>query len=211
MYSYLLSTFYSASTNKRTDEYGGSFENRTRFIIEVAKAVRAVWPENKPLWVRISCSDYTNPDVMGESPEGWDIYQSIRLAKELKKVGVDTIDCSSGGIVSGVKYPAAPMYQVQFADAIRKEAGISTAAVGLIIDGEDAEDILQKERADFILVGREYLRNSAWALGAAQSLDVEITWPQQYSWAVKKARRHNTKKAQENGNSKVEEPLKTLP
>jgi 2,4-dienoyl-CoA reductase-like NADH-dependent reductase (Old Yellow Enzyme family) len=207
----LLSTFYSASTNKRTDEYGGSFENRIRFILEVTEAVRAVWPKTKPFWVRLSCSDYTNPEIMGESPEGWDIHQTIRLAKELKKLGVDTIDCSSGGIVNGVKYPAAPMYQVQFAEAIRKEADIATAAVGLIIDGEDAEDILQKERADFILVGREYLRNSAWALGAAQSLDVEISWPQQYSWAVKKARRRNTQKVQENGGSKIAEPLQTLP
>lgn len=195
-YSYLISTFYSASSNKRTDEYGGSFENRIRFALEVTEAVRAVWPETKPLWVRLSCSDYTNPDPMGENPDGWDIQQSIKLARELKKLGVDTIDCSSGGIVQGVKYPAAPMYQVQFAEAIKREANIATAAVGLIIEGEDAEEILQKGKADFILAGREFLRNSAFTLAAAQSLNVDIRWPQQYSWAVKKARRHNTQKVE---------------
>ncbi|KAI9483732.1 MAG: hypothetical protein EXX96DRAFT_479531 [Benjaminiella poitrasii] len=193
-HGYLISTFYSASSNKRTDEYGGSFENRIRFPLEVVKAVRAVWPENKPLWVRISCSDYSNSEPMGESPEGWDIYQSIRLAKEFKKLGVDVVDCSSGGIIRGVKYPAAPMYQVQFAEAIKREADIATAAVGLIIDGEDAEEILQQNKADYILAGREFLRNSAFVLVAAQALNVDINWPQQYSWAVKKARRHNVTK-----------------
>ncbi|KAI7904205.1 uncharacterized protein BX663DRAFT_504299 [Cokeromyces recurvatus] len=193
-HGYLLSTFYSGSSNKRTDEYGGSFENRIRFLLETTKAVRAVWPESKPLWVRISCSDYTNPEPMGENPDGWDIYQSIRLAKELKKLGVDVIDCSSGGIMKDVKYPNTPMFQVQFAEAIKREAQIATAAVGFIVEGEDAEKILQKNKADYILAGREFLRDSAYVLVAAQALNVEITWPKQYSWAVKKARRKNTTK-----------------
>ncbi|KAI8971830.1 hypothetical protein BDF20DRAFT_907407 [Mycotypha africana] len=193
-HGYLISTFYSAASNKRTDEYGGSFENRIRFLLETIEAIRAVWPRSKSLWVRISCSDYTNPDSLGESPEGWDIYQSVKLAKELKKLGVDVIDCSSGGIINNVKYPVEKMYQVKFAEKIKREAGIDTAAVGMIVEGEDAEDILQKGKADFILVAREFLRNSAFVLDAAQSLNVDITWPQQYSWAVKKARRRNTEK-----------------
>jgi 2,4-dienoyl-CoA reductase-like NADH-dependent reductase (Old Yellow Enzyme family) len=131
---------------------------------------------------------------MGQDPNGWDIYQSIKLSKEFKKLGVDVVDCSSGGNMPGVRYPSANLYQVQFAEAIRKEAEIQTAAVGLIVEGEDAEKILQKGQADFILVAREFLRNSAFVLVAAQALNVDITWPQQYSWAVKKARRHNTQK-----------------
>lgn len=131
---------------------------------------------------------------MGHDPNGWDIHQSIELAKKLKSLGVDTVDCSSGGNVQGVKYPAQPMYQVQFSDAIRREAQIATATVGLIVEGEDAEKILDSGKADFVLVAREFLRNSAFVLCAAQSLGVDIRWPQQYSWAVKKARRHNTKK-----------------
>ncbi|CAO3617248.1 unnamed protein product [Mucor hiemalis] len=193
-HGYLIGNFLSGNSNKRTDEYGGSFENRSRFALEIVSAVRAVWPQTKPLWVRISCSDYANPEPMGSDPDGWDIHQSIRLAKEFKKLGVDLIDCSSGGNLSGVKYPSTPMYQVQFAEAIRRDAEIATAAVGLIVEGKDAEDIVANGKADFVLVGREFLRDSAFVLSAAQSLDVEINWPNQYSWAVKKARRHNTAK-----------------
>lgn len=127
---------------------------------------------------------------MGLDPNGWDIQQAIQLAKEFKKLGVDLVDCSSGGITKGVKYPANPMYQVQFAEAVRREAQIPTAAVGLILEGEDAENILEKEQADYILVGREFLRDSAFVLASAQALDVNINWPNQYSWAVKKARRN---------------------
>lgn len=194
----MIGNFLSGNSNKRTDEYGGSFENRSRFALEVVEAVRAVWPQTKPLWVRISCTDYTNPDPMGSDPNGWDIEQSIRLSKEFKRLGVDTIDCSSGANVQGVKYPTAPMYQVQFAEAIRHQAQIATAAVGLIVEGKDAEDILQKDKADFVLVAREFLRDSAFAMVSAQSLGVEINWPNQYSWAVKKARRHNTSKSDAN-------------
>ncbi|KAI8982404.1 hypothetical protein BDF20DRAFT_905861 [Mycotypha africana] len=192
-HGYLISTFYSASSNQRTDKYGGSFENRIRLLLEIVQSVKKVWPDDKPLWVRLSCSDYTNPDPMGESPEGWDIYQSVELAKKLKSLGVDLIDCSSGGIIKGVRYPTEKMYQVQFAAKIKRDAGIDTAAVGLIVEGRDAEDILQKNEADYILAGREFLRNSAFVLVAAQALNVEITWPQQYSWAVKKARRQDVK------------------
>jgi len=207
----LISTFLSGSSNNRTDEYGGSFENRSRFALEVVAAVRAVWPQSKPFWVRLSCTEYSNPDLMGENANGWDIYQTIRLAKELKKLGVDAIDCSSGGIIQGVQYPKGiPMYQVQFADAIKKEAEIATAAVGLINEGEDAESILQDGKADFVLVGREFLRDSAFVLVAAQSLNLEINWPQQYSWAVKKARRQNTSKTSTE-NKTNSEPMATLP
>lgn len=196
-YRYLIGSFLSGHSNKRTDDYGGSFENRTRFAREVIQAVRDVWPQSKPLWVRISCTDYVNPEPMGLDPNGWDIQQSIALAKEFKKLGVDVVDCSSGGNMKGVKYPALPMYQVQFSDAIRREAEIATAAVGLIVEGNDAEKILAQDKADFILVGRGFLRDSAFVLTAAQSLNIDITWPNQYSWAVKKARRQNTHTAQE--------------
>ncbi|CAO3626198.1 unnamed protein product [Mucor fragilis] len=205
-HGYLISTFLSGSSNKRTDEYGGSFENRSRFALEVVAAVRKVW-QNKPLWVRISCTEYSNPEPMGEDPTGWDIFQAIKLAKEFKKLGVDIVDCSSGGIVQGVKYPRGiPMYQVQFADAVKKEADIATAAVGLIVEGEEAENILQDGKADFILAGREFLRDSAFVLVAAQALNVPINWPQQYSWAVKS--RRNTSKTAANNNI---ESMTTIP
>jgi 2,4-dienoyl-CoA reductase-like NADH-dependent reductase (Old Yellow Enzyme family) len=192
----LIHSFLSGNSNKRDDDYGGSFENRIRFCLEIVQAVRAVWPEHKPLWLRISCTDYVNPDVLGEDPSGWDIIQSVALAKEVKKLGVDLIDCSSGGNVQGVKYPAKPMYQAVFADAIRREAEISTAAVGLIVEGEDAEKILEDGKADFILVAREFLRDSSFVLRSAQALNLDINWPKQYSWAVKKACRHNTFKTE---------------
>ncbi|GAA5804951.1 hypothetical protein EDC94DRAFT_349231 [Helicostylum pulchrum] len=196
-HGYLISSFLSGNSNKRTDEYGGSFENRARFPLEVVQAVRNVWPSTKALWIRISCAEYVNPEPMGLDPKGWDIQQSIQLAKEFKKLGVDLIDCSSGGNIKGVKYPANPMYQVQFSEVIRCEAEITTAAVGLIVEGEDAEGILEKEQADFILVGREFLRDSAFVLASAQNLNIDINWPNQYSWAVKKARRNNTRKGTE--------------
>ncbi|KAF7722739.1 hypothetical protein EC973_002723 [Apophysomyces ossiformis] len=193
--------FLSGNTNKRTDEYGGSLENRLRFPLEVAKAVREAWPENKPLWVRFSSTDYKNPDPMGHDEDGWDIYQAIEYAKELKKIGVDVIDCSSGGNLPRVKYPAVPMYQVQFADAVKREVQIQTGAVGLILDGEDAENILKEDKADYILIGRSFLSNSEWAIAAGQELGGVIRWPKQYSWAVNKARRNKDKKTD----------IKTLP
>ncbi|KAG1522875.1 hypothetical protein G6F52_005487 [Rhizopus delemar] len=182
-HGYLLHNFYSGNSNRRTDEYGGSFENRIRFLLEVVQAVRQVWPVQKPLWVRISAADYTNPEPMGSDPDGWSIDQSIELAKALKQLGVDLVDCSSGGNVKGVKYPSQPLYQVPFAEAIRREAGLATAAVGLITEGEEAEAIIKEGKADMVLVAREFLRNSAFALCAAQSLNIDIQWPKQYSWA----------------------------
>ncbi|KAG1142383.1 hypothetical protein G6F37_007656 [Rhizopus arrhizus] len=184
-HGYLLHNFYSGNSNRRTDEYGGSFENRIRFLLEVVQAVRQVWPAQKPLWVRISAADYTNPEPMGSDPDGWSIDQSIELAKALKQLGVDLVDCSSGGNVKGVKYPSQPLYQVPFAEAIRREAGLATAAVGLITEGEEAEAIIKEGKADMVLVAREFLRNSAFALCAAQSLNIDIQWPKQYSWAAK--------------------------
>ncbi|KAF7720434.1 hypothetical protein EC973_008940, partial [Apophysomyces ossiformis] len=200
-HGYLLHSFLSGNSNKRTDEYGGSLENRLRFPLEVAKAVREAWPEHKPLWVRFSSTDYKNPEPMGHDEDGWDIYQAIEYAKELKKIGVDVIDCSSGGNLPRVRYPAAPMYQVQFADAVKREVQIQTGAVGLILDGEDAENILKQEKADYILIGRSFLSNSEWAIAAGQELGGVVRWPKQYSWAVNKARRTKDKKTD----------IKTLP
>ncbi|CAO3663298.1 unnamed protein product [Rhizopus stolonifer] len=193
-HGYLIHNFYSGNSNHRTDEYGGSFENRIRFLLEVVQAVRPVWPDRKPLWVRISAADYTNPEPMGSDPEGWSIDQSVELAKILKTLGVDVVDASSGGNVHGVRYPNQPLYQVPFAEAIRREAKVATAAVGLITEGDEAETIIKEGKADVVLVAREFLRNTAFALCAAQSLNVDIQWPKQCSWAVKKARRHQTKK-----------------
>jgi 2,4-dienoyl-CoA reductase-like NADH-dependent reductase (Old Yellow Enzyme family) len=195
-HGYLISSFLSGNSNKRTDEYGGSFENRIRFPLEVVRAVRAVWPAEKPLWIRISCAEYVNPEPLGRDPEGWDIYQSIELAKRFKEEGVDLIDSSSGGNINGVKYPSEPMYQAQFAEMIKKKANIQTAAVGLIRNGNDAEKVLENNWADFTLVGREFLRNSAFVQHAAQDLEIDAHWPKQYSWAVNKARRHNKEKIQ---------------
>jgi 2,4-dienoyl-CoA reductase-like NADH-dependent reductase (Old Yellow Enzyme family) len=128
---------------------------------------------------------------MGVNPNGWDIQQSIQLAQKLKSLGVDVIDCSSGGIVPDVKYPKQHMFQIPYAEAIRRDAAIATAAVGSILEGADAEDILQTGKADFILVGRGFLRNSAWAMEAALDLGLQVVWPHQYAWAVQKARKRN--------------------
>jgi 2,4-dienoyl-CoA reductase-like NADH-dependent reductase (Old Yellow Enzyme family) len=193
-HGYLISSFLSGNSNKRTDEYGGSFENRIRLALEVVRAVRAVWPAEKPFWVRISCAEYVNPEPLGRDPEGWDIYQSIELAKRFKEEGVDLIDSSSGGNINGVKYPTEPLYQAQFAEMIKKEANIQTAAVGLIRSGYDGEKVL--EGADIALVAREFLRNSSFVQHAAQDLEIDAHWPKQYSWAVNKARRHNKEKIQ---------------
>ncbi|KAG0170552.1 hypothetical protein DFQ28_001962 [Apophysomyces sp. BC1034] len=193
-HGHLLHSFLSGNSNRRTDEYGGSLQNRLRFPLEVAKAVREAWPAHKSLWVRFSSTDYKSPDPMGRDEDGWDIYQAIEYSKELKKIGVDVIDCSSGGNLPHVKYPAVPMYQVQFSDAVKREVQIQTAAVGLILDGEDAEKILEENKADYILVGRSFLSSSQWAIAAGQQLGGVIRWPKQYSWAVNKTRLSNNAK-----------------
>ena len=170
-HGYLLQEFLSPISNHRTDEYGGSFENRTRMLIMVTMAVREVWPEGNPLFVRISSTDWTEG--------GWSLEESIRLAYLLREAGADLIDCSSGGNVHNAKIPAAPGYQAPFAEAVRK-TGIMTGAVGLITSPKQAEEILREGQADLILLGRELLRNPYFPLQAARELGDETQWPNQY-------------------------------
>ena len=161
-HGYLAHEFLSPLANQRTDKYGGSFENRIRFALETTRAVRTVWPERLPLTVRLSCTDWV--------PDGWDIEQSIELSRRLKAEGVDLIDCSSGAIVPDVKIPAGPGFQVPFAERIRKEAGIATAAVGFITEPKQADDIVHTGQADLVLLARELLRDPYWPAHAARAL-----------------------------------------
>jgi len=173
-HGYLLQEFLSPLSNNRTDEYGGSFENRTRLLIEVVKNVRSVWPSENPLFVRISSSEWTEG--------GWSVEDSVKLAPLLKDLDVDLIDCSSGGNVYNAQIPARPGYQVPFSEAVRK-TGIMTGAVGLITGTRQAEAILVEEKADLIFLGRELLRNPYFPLNAAKELGAEIPWPEQYTRA----------------------------
>jgi len=171
-HGYLLHEFLSPLSNRRTDCYGGSFDNRTRFPRQVVHAVRENWPASFPLFVRISASDWTEG--------GWTIEDSVCLAKQLGPFGVDLIDCSSGGIVPGVSIPAAPGYQVPFAEKVRREGGIATAAVGMITEPEQADGIIRGGQADMVLVARELLRDPYWPLRAADQLHEDGPWPKQY-------------------------------
>jgi len=171
-HGYLLHEFLSPLVNKRQDDYGGSLENRLRFPLRVARAVRDAWPTELPLFVRISATDW----VEG----GWDISQSIALARQLKELGVDLIDCSSGFAVPNEPVPFGPGFQVPFAARIRAEAGIASGAVGLITEPAQAEQIVATGQADAVLLGREMLRNPYWPLQAAKALHAEIQWPNQY-------------------------------
>ena len=171
-HGYLLHSFLSPLSNQRTDEYGGSFENRTRALREVAAAIRAVWPERLPLFVRLSATDWMEG--------GWDIDQSVALAQQLKTLGVDLIDCSSGGAVPGATIPVAPGYQVPFAKHIRAKAGIATGAVGMITTPEQADQIIRTGQADIVFLARELLRDPYWPLHAAKRLGADIPWPPQY-------------------------------
>jgi 2,4-dienoyl-CoA reductase-like NADH-dependent reductase (Old Yellow Enzyme family) len=174
-HGYLLHEFLSPLTNKRGDEYGGSLEGRARFPLHVAKAVRDAWPPDLPLFVRISATDW----VEG----GWDLDQSVTLAKWLRDIGVDMIDCSSGGLVPHAKVPVAPGYQVPFAATIRREVNMPTGAVGLITEAHQAEEILQKGEADAIILARALLRDPYWPMHAAKELSVDFPWPAQYARA----------------------------
>lgn len=174
-HGYLLHEFLSPLTNLRTDGYGGSFENRTRALLEVVTAVREVWPERLPLLVRISATDW----VEG----GWDGEQSVELAKMLKPLGVDMIDCSTGGAVPDAKVPTAPGYQVPFADRIRNESGIPTAAVGMITNARQADDIIRTGKADMVFLARQLLREPYWPLHAARELGHKFAAPVQYQRA----------------------------
>lgn len=174
-HGYLLHEFLSPLSNHRTDEYGGSFENRIRFVCEIVQDVRSVWPDEYPLFVRVSASDWTEG--------GWTIDDSVQLSVQLKQLGVDLIDCSSGGNVQKAAIPVGPGYQVLFADQIRRETGLPTGAVGLITTPEQAEAILANKQADLILLAREFLRDPYFPLHAARELGADISWPAQYERA----------------------------
>jgi 2,4-dienoyl-CoA reductase-like NADH-dependent reductase (Old Yellow Enzyme family) len=176
-HGYLIHEFLSPLSNKRNDEYGGSFENRIRFLLELIRKVRTVWPDESLLFVRISATDW----VEG----GWTIQDSVTLARILKEAGVDLIDCSTGGNSTGVKIPLVPLYQVPFSESIRKETGILTAAVGLITTAAEAESIISEGRADMVFLARELLRDPYFPLRAAAELDIQIVWPVQYERAKK--------------------------
>lgn len=171
-HGYLVHEFLSPLTNRRDDAYGGSLANRMRFALEVAAAVRAAWPAEKPLFARLSASDW----VEG----GWDLASSVVLARELATLGVDLVDCSSGGLVPGVRIPVGPGYQVPFAAAIRAEAGVATGAVGLLTEPQEAEDVVARGDADVVLLARAMLRDPYWPLHAARALGVDVSWPVQY-------------------------------
>ena len=171
-HGYLLHQFLSPLTNHRADEYGGTLENRMRLPLAVARAVRHAFPAERPVFARISATDW----VEG----GWDLEQSVMLARELRAAGVDLVDCSSGGTVPDAKVPLAPGYQVPFAAAIRERAEVATGAVGLITEPAQAEAIVADGKADLVLLGREMLRNPYWPLKAARALGAQGSWPVQY-------------------------------
>jgi len=171
-HGYLIHEFLSPLSNQRTDAYGGSFENRTRILREIVAAVRGSWPQGAPVFVRISATDW----IEG----GWDIEQSVELARQLKGLGVDLIDCSSGGNVAHAQIPVGPGYQTQFAEQIRREAGILTGTVGMITSAVQAEHILATGQADAVIIAREMLRDPYWPLRAAGELGQTISWPVQY-------------------------------
>jgi 2,4-dienoyl-CoA reductase-like NADH-dependent reductase (Old Yellow Enzyme family) len=171
-HGYLLHEFMSPLVNTRTDAYGGSYDNRVRLCLEVVEAVRAVWPERLPLFVRISSTDWKDG--------GWDLEQSVELARRLRDRGVDLVDCSSGGAVHDAKIPLGPGYQVPFAERIRRDAGIATGAVGLITDAAQADGIVRGGQADCVLLARELLRDPYWPLRAARELGQQVPWPAQY-------------------------------
>jgi 2,4-dienoyl-CoA reductase-like NADH-dependent reductase (Old Yellow Enzyme family) len=171
-HGYLLHEFLSPLSNQRTDNYGGSFANRTRLVIEVVDSVRKVWPDHLPLFVRISATDWAEG--------GWNADESVQLATILREHGVDLIDCSSAGLVPDAKIPVAPGFQVQFAARIRRETGVATAAVGLITEPEQANQIIANGEADLIFLARAMLRDPYWPLHAAATLGEVASWPKQY-------------------------------
>ncbi len=171
-HGYLLNSFLSPLSNRRTDSYGGSFDNRSRMLVEIVEGVRKVIPESMPLWVRLSCVDW--------EPDGWNIEDSVRLAARLKPLGVDVIDCSSGGNSATARIAVVPGYQVPFAEQIRREADIATAAVGLITEAQQAGAIIAEGQADAVLIARASLRDAYWPTRAAHELAAELPAPKQY-------------------------------
>lgn len=176
-HGYLVHSFLSPLSNRREDAYGGSFDGRARLALEIAAAVRRVWPERLPLFARVSSTDW----VAG----GWDLPQTVELARRLKGLGVDLIDCSSGGNVPNAKIAVGPGYQVPFAEAVRREAGVATGAVGMITEPEQAEKIVASGQADAVLLARELLRDPYWPLHAAKVLGADGPWPKQYGRAAR--------------------------
>jgi 2,4-dienoyl-CoA reductase-like NADH-dependent reductase (Old Yellow Enzyme family) len=177
-HGYLLHEFLSPLSNYRTDQYGGSLENRMRFLLRVARRLRSILPSEMPLFIRISATDWADG--------GWDIDQSVVLAGALRELGVDLIDVSSGALVPHAKIPVGPGYQIPLARRIRHEAGIKTGAVGMITDLDQARSIIADGDADLVLLGRELLREPYWALKAQQQMGIEPHWPVQYGYAVKR-------------------------
>ena len=171
-HGYLINSFYSPLSNQRADRYGGSFENRIRFLVETVQAVRKVWPERLPLTVRISGTEWVE--------DGWSIENSVAMARILRVEGVDLIDCSSGGNIPKAPVPVAPGYQVPVSEAVRTGAGIPTATVGLITDAHQADEIVRSDKADVVLMGREMLRSPYWAIQAAKELGQPLPTPPQY-------------------------------
>lgn len=171
-HGYLIHEFLSPLINTRSDEYGGSYDNRVRLCLEVVEAVRAAWPEELPVFVRLSCTDWKEG--------GWDLDQSVELARRLRERGVDLVDCSSGGAVADARITVGPGYQVPFAERIRKEAGLATGAVGMITEPAQADAIVRDGKADCVLLARELLRDPYWPLRAARELGVTVPWPVQY-------------------------------
>ncbi|MEU1018362.1 MULTISPECIES: NADH:flavin oxidoreductase/NADH oxidase [unclassified Streptomyces] len=176
-HGYLIGEFLSPHSNKRTDAYGGSYENRTRFALEVVDAVRAVWPEDKPLFFRISATDWLQE-------AGWTADDTVRFATDLKEHGIDLLDVSTGGNAAGVRIPVEPGYQVPFAARVKAETGLAVAAVGLITEVAQAEKILANGEADAVLLGRELLRDPSWARRAGRELGAEVHVPDQYHRSV---------------------------
>ncbi len=174
-HGYLIHEFLSPLSNHRTDEYGGSFENRVRFLLEVIESVKEEWPNENPLFIRISSTDWTEG--------GWTADDSVALAKILINKGIDLVDCSSGGNVAAAKIPLKPGYQVEFAEKVKKETGALTGAVGLITTSKQADEIIQEGEADFIFMAREMLRDPYFPLRAAHELGHEAKWPVQYERA----------------------------
>ena len=171
-HGYLLHEFLSPLSNRRTDSYGGSFENRIRIVLEVVDAVRAAWPEDRPVFVRLSVTDWVDG--------GWTADDTVALAAVLREHGVDLVDCSSGGTSPDASIPVGPGYQVPFASRVRREAGLPTGAVGMITEPQQAEKVIAAGDADAVLLGRALLRDPHWPLRAAHELGAEVRWPPQY-------------------------------
>jgi 2,4-dienoyl-CoA reductase-like NADH-dependent reductase (Old Yellow Enzyme family) len=175
-HGYLLHQFLSPLSNRRPDAYGGSFDNRVRLTLEVAAAVRAEWPDDLPVFARVSATDWADG--------GWDEEQTVELARRLGAAGVDLVDCSTGGLVPGARIPVGPGYQVRFAERVRREAGVATGAVGLITTPEQADAVVRAGQADLVLLARQLLRDPHWPLRAAKALGVRAAWPVQYERAA---------------------------